>query len=167
MLTPDYYYDSVHEIPYEEFWKEGLRGLIFDIDNTLTAFDQKLPSEEIVDLINRLQRMGYKLCLVTNNTNRRLTSFNEHMQLPGIANALKPLTRGLCQAMEKMSTQPYQTAIIGDQLLSDIWGGRNARITTIMVRPLTERDFLFVRAKRLIERLMLRKFFAERGIKPK
>jgi HAD superfamily phosphatase (TIGR01668 family) len=161
MITPDYYYDSVFLIPYEELWGKNIRGLIFDIDNTLTAFDEKLPPAKIVALLNKLERMGYKICFVTNNTNKRLRNFNEHMKLPGIANATKPLTRGIRRAMGMMGTSPQQTAIIGDQLLSDIWGGRNARITTILVKPITERDFLFVRIKRRIERRMMRKFFAE------
>ncbi|MCL2216765.1 MAG: YqeG family HAD IIIA-type phosphatase [Defluviitaleaceae bacterium] len=165
MLTPDYYYDSVFQIPYEELWNRKIRGLIFDIDNTLTAFDESLPPAKIVALMKRLERMGFKLCLVTNNTGRRLRSFNEFMKLPGIANAIKPLTRGIRQAMQIMRTRPESTVIIGDQLLSDIWAGKNARIATILVKPITERDFWFVRIKRIIERIMLRKFFQEHGIK--
>ena len=165
MLTPDYYYDSVFLIPYEELWNKKIRGLIFDIDNTLTAFDEKLPPAKIVALLKRLEGMGFKICFVTNNTNKRLRGFNEHMKLPGIANAIKPLTRGIRRAMAIMGTGSAHTVIIGDQLLSDIWAGKNARITTILVKPITERDFFFVRAKRLIERFLLRKFFAERGIK--
>ena len=87
------------------------------------------------------------------------------MQLPGIANAIKPLTRGIRKAMKIMATKPEHTVIIGDQLLSDIWAGKNAGITTVLIKPITERDFIFVRVKRLLERFILRKFFAERGIK--
>ena len=165
MLNPDYYYDSVFLIPYDELWNKKIRGLIFDIDNTLTAFDQKLPPAKVVALLKRLERMGFKICLVTNNTGNRLRGFNEHMNLPGIANALKPLTRGIRQAMQLMRTRPEHTAIIGDQLLSDVWAGKNARIATILVKPITDRDFWFVHIKRMIERRLLKKFFAERGVK--
>ncbi|MCL2841258.1 MAG: YqeG family HAD IIIA-type phosphatase [Defluviitaleaceae bacterium] len=164
MLTPDYYYDSVFQIPYDELKKKKIRGLIFDIDNTLTPFDQKLPPAKVVALLKRLEDMGFKICLLTNNTTNRLNGFNEHLRLPGIANALKPLTRGVYQAMEKMRVKSANTVIIGDQLLSDIWAGKNAGITTIMVKPITQRDFWFVHIKRMIERVLLRKFFAERGI---
>jgi len=166
MIIPDHYYDSVFLIPYEELWKNNIRGIIFDIDNTLTAFDEKLPPPKIVELIKKLELMGFKICLVTNNTGKRLRGFNEHMSIFGIANALKPFTRGLRQAMAKMETTPAQTMIVGDQLLSDIWGGKNAGITTVLVKPITDRDFIFVKIKRKIERVMLRKFFAERGITP-
>ncbi|MCL1884317.1 MAG: YqeG family HAD IIIA-type phosphatase [Defluviitaleaceae bacterium] len=160
-LTPDYYYESVFLIPYDELWKKNIRGLIFDIDNTLTRFDEKQPSAKITALLNKLQRMGFRICLVTNNTNKRLGHFNENLNFPGIANAIKPLTRGIKYAMQTMDTKPAHTVIIGDQLLSDIWAGKNARITTILVKPISDKDFIFVRAKRVIERIILRKFFED------
>jgi len=161
MLTPDYYYDSVFQIPYEEFLKKKIRGLIFDLDNTLTPFHEKLPPAKIVALMKRLEKMGFEICLLTNNTTKRLNRFNEGMKLKGIANGLKPFTRGIRQAMKLMGTSRSQTVIIGDQLLSDIWAGKNARICTILVKPITEKDFFFVRMKRVIERFMLRKYFRE------
>ena len=159
MLEPDYYYDSVFLIPYEEFLKKNIRGLIFDIDNTLTAFDERLPSPETALLLTRLKDIGFEICLLTNNTNKRLAGFNEGLRLPGFASALKPFSWGVRKAMAQMGTTPYETAIIGDQLLSDIWAGKNAGITTVLVRPVTDKDFLFVKVKRLLERCMLRKYF--------
>jgi HAD superfamily phosphatase (TIGR01668 family) len=163
-FTPDYYYESVFLIPYDELWKKNIRGIIFDIDNTLTRFDEKQPSAKIAALMKKLERMGFRLCLVTNNTNKRLGHFNESLNLPGIANAIKPLTRGLRYAMETMGTKPENTVIIGDQVLSDIWAGKNARITTILVKPVSDKDFFFVRAKRLLERAILREFFADKKL---
>ena len=165
MLRPDYYYDSVFQIPYEKLWEKNIRGLIFDLDNTLTPFHEKLPPAKIVALMRRLEKMGFEICLLTNNTTRRLNGFNEEMNLKGIANGLKPFTRGIKQAMEIMGTSKKQTVIIGDQLLSDVWGGKNAGITTILVAPITEKDFWFVKIKRIIERRMLRKFFEEHNRK--
>ncbi|MCL1878349.1 MAG: YqeG family HAD IIIA-type phosphatase [Defluviitaleaceae bacterium] len=158
-FEPDFYYDSVFQIPYDELWKNNIRGLIFDIDNTLTNFDELGPSAKIAGLLRRLERKGFRICLVTNNTNKRLGHFNEKLNLPGIANAIKPFTRGIRYAMETMGTKPAETAIIGDQLLSDIWAGKNAKITTIMVKPISDRDFVLVRAKRVLERRILRDFY--------
>lgn len=161
MFAPDYYYESVFQIPYDELWKNNIRGIIFDIDNTLTRFDEKQPSAKIVALLNKLERMGFRICLCTNNTNRRLGAFSENLTYPGIANAIKPLTRGIRYSMKTMGTKPAHTVIIGDQLLSDVWAGKNARITTILVKPISEKDFILVRMKRVIERFILRKYFAE------
>jgi len=160
MLAPDYYYDSVFQIPFDDLWKKNFRGLIFDIDNTLTRYDEKQPSAKIVALLSKLERMGFRVCLCTNNTNKRLRNFSENLSYPGIANAIKPLTRGIRYAMKTMGTTPAHTIIIGDQLLSDIWAGKNAKITTILVKPLSDKDFILVKLKRILERFILKKYFA-------
>jgi len=161
MLRPDYYYDSVFQIPYDELLEKNIRGLIFDLDNTLAAFDEKLPPPKIAALMKRLEKMGFQVCLLTNNTTNRLNGFNEEMQLKGLANGLKPFTRGVHRAMKLMGTDKSQTVIVGDQLLSDVWAGKNAGIGTILVKPITERDFFFVKMKRVIERFILRNYFRE------
>jgi len=163
MLRPDHYYDSVFHIPYESLREQNIRGLIFDLDNTLTPFHEKLPPAKIVALMRRLEKMGFEVCLLTNNTTHRLNGFNIELKLKGIANGLKPFTRGIKQAMKLMGTHKKETVIIGDQLLSDIWGGKNAGIGTILVAPITEKDFFFVKMKRVIERFMLRNYFKEIG----
>ncbi|MCL2372328.1 MAG: YqeG family HAD IIIA-type phosphatase [Defluviitaleaceae bacterium] len=163
MFAPDYYYDSVFLIPYEDLLQKGITGLVFDIDNTLAPYGEDLPQAKIVALLNRLTAMGFQVCLLTNNTNKRLQSFNGNLQLYGIANAAKPMTRGLRQAMAKMRTTAENTAIIGDQLFTDVWAGKNARVTTILVKPLSDKDLPFVNAKRLLERFFLKKYFASIG----
>ena len=161
MLKPDYYYDTVFDIPYDELWLNEVRGLIFDLDNTLAPYVDKQPSAKTVALINRLQRMGFKICLLTNNTKKRLELFTKPLGLPGIANAAKPLTRGVRKSMIKMGTKRGYTAIIGDQVLSDVWAGKNARITTVLVRPISNKDFFFVRFKRMIESWLLKRYYGE------
>jgi len=161
MLEPDYYYTSVYEIPFKELWEKKYRGLIFDLDNTLTEFDRASAPPKVVAFLNRLKKMGFKVTLLTNNTTKRLDGFNKTLGLYGIANAAKPLTFGIKKAMHKMGTLPQHTIIIGDQVLSDIWGGKNAKITTILVKPITERDFFFVKFKRHIEKLILKNYFAK------
>jgi len=157
-LAPDYYVDSVLDIPYEILWKQNIRGLIYDIDNTLAYFDRPQPPAKIAAMLKRVQKMGFRICLLTNNTRKRLAQF-DNLGLDGIANAIKPLTGGVRRAMELMGTQPAHTVIIGDQLFSDIWAGKNARISTVLVKPLTEKDFFFVRFKRIFERWFLRRYF--------
>ena len=161
MLKPDYYYDTVYDIPYGELWQNNIRGLIFDIDNTIAPYAENYPTAKVVALVKRLQGMGFNVTLLTNNTNRRLDCFTKPLGLFGTANALKPLARGVRKAMRHMKTTRNQTAIIGDQLLSDIWAGKNARVTTILVKPLSDKDFAFVRIKRRIEGRLLRRYYGE------
>ena len=160
-LKPDYYYDTVYDIPYDELWVSEIRNLIFDLDNTLAPYAETHPSAKIVALVKRLQRIGFKICLLTNNTNKRLERFTKPLGLPGIANAAKPLTRGVRKSMKQMGTKRSYTAIIGDQILSDIWAGKRAGVTTILVKPISNKDFFFVRFKRMIEAWLLKRYYGE------
>ena len=159
MLKPDFYYGSVFEIDYDLLWEKNIRGLIFDIDNTLAAFDSKLPGKETTELLRELAKKGFKLALLTNNTNRRLASFNKELDIPGFANALKPFSFGVKKALGAMGVEASHAAIIGDQLFSDIWAGKNGKVVTVLVKPITERDFWFVKIKRLIENMLLKGYY--------
>ena len=159
MLAPDYYYDSVFMVPYNELWQNNIRALIFDLDNTLAPYDIPRPTAKVTALMKRLQRMGFRICLLTNNTEKRVKTYNENLNLIAIHGALKPLTPGIGRALRELGTDHTQTAIIGDQLFSDIWAGRNARITTIMVKPVSKKDIITVRWKRYPERLFMKSYF--------
>ncbi|MDR1560565.1 MAG: YqeG family HAD IIIA-type phosphatase [Clostridiales bacterium] len=149
---PDHYYDSVFEIPYKELKQKNIQALIFDIDNTLAPYNIRRPPEKTSNLLNRLERMGFKVCLLTNNGKRRLTYFNEHLKLPAYHKGMKPLAGKAKKAMRVMSVTPEATALIGDQVLTDIWCGKRLKVTTILVKPISKKDVLSVRLKRGIEK---------------
>jgi HAD superfamily phosphatase (TIGR01668 family) len=162
MLYPDFYYDSIFSIPYDELRRKNIRGLIFDVDNTLAPYHILRPPVKVTALFKRLERMGFTISLLTNNTGKRMRTFNEFLNLPGIYMALKPLPRGVKRAMVAMGTASNETVIIGDQLLSDVWAGKNAKIMTILVKPLSQKDHITVLAKRVIERWILKDYFKEK-----
>ena len=158
MLYPDYYYESIFIIPYQELLDKSIRGLIFDVDNTLVPFDTTRPPAKIKTLLHRLQRMGFTVCLLSNNTKKRVGVFNEDLQVTAIHSAMKPLSRGINRAIKQMGTRREETVIIGDQLFSDVWGGKNAKITTIMVKPISKKDFRSVKIKRIFERMVMKHY---------
>ena len=158
VLYPDFYYDSVFEIPYQELYAKNIRGLIFDLDSTLAPRDMPKPTAKIVGLIKKLQKMGFNVSLLSNNTGKRLNAFNERLQLVSVNTALKPLTFGLKNAMRAMGTGRETTALIGDQIFTDVLCGKSARIMTILVKPLPGKEFITVRIKRIFERPLLKAF---------
>ena len=158
MLYPHFYYDSIFQIPYDQLYAKGVRGLIYDIDNTLACHADKLPPENVVALIERLHKMGFQVALFSNNSARRLRTFNETMKLPGVSRAGKPFTAALRRLMGEMDITAQQTVIIGDQLFADVWCGLRAGVTTILVKPISDKEVITVRAKRGLERWMLKRY---------
>ena len=154
-LFPDHYYESVFEIPYRELRQQNIQALIFDIDNTLAPHNIRRPPVKTSDLLNRLQRMGFKVCLLTNNSKNRLTSFNEHLKLPAYHKGLKPMAGKAKKAMRIMGVTPDATALIGDQVFTDIWCGKRLKVKTILVKPISNKDFITVRIKRVLEKTVV------------
>ena len=47
IFYPNFYYDRKENIPYDELRKKGIKGLIFDIDNTLTTHGSPATNKDI------------------------------------------------------------------------------------------------------------------------
>jgi len=160
LLRPDYYYDSVFQIPYDRLYAHGIRVLVYDIDNTLATHADDHPPEETLALVEQLKEMGFKVALLSNNTPNRLNIFNKSMNLPGASMAAKPFTPGLRRVMEEIGATREETIIIGDQLFADVWCGKKAGIGTILVKPITDKEWWTVRLKRGLERRVLKRYLS-------
>ena len=57
---PDDYVESAYKIDYEALYKQGIRGLIYDIDNTLVEHGADA-SKEAIALMNRLRKLGFSV----------------------------------------------------------------------------------------------------------
>ena len=56
-----------------------------------------------------------------------------------------------------MGLQKEETAVIGDQLFTDILGGNRAGLFTILVVPLDRREFFGTKISRMMEKLVMHK----------
>ena len=98
---PDIWMDSTYEIDFDELYKKGYRGLIFDIDNTLVHHgDDSTP--EIDALFLKIQKIGFQTLLLSNNTEERIQSFLKNIDSLYIHDARKPETAGYYKAAEMM-----------------------------------------------------------------
>ncbi|MCL2376312.1 MAG: YqeG family HAD IIIA-type phosphatase [Defluviitaleaceae bacterium] len=157
-LFPKEAADSVFHIDYDKLWQAGIRGLIFDIDNTLVTFDIPTPPAEIVDLLAGLTKKGFAICLLSNNSERRVRGFGANLDYPHIWRANKPTLGGISRAMKHLGLDKNQVAIIGDQIFTDCFVGNRFGIHTILTAPIAKRDEWTVKLKRLPERIVLRAY---------
>ena len=151
---PDEYMASTYVISFEKLYKEGYRGVIFDIDNTLVPHGAPA-DERAKKLFARLEKIGFQSCLLSNNQEPRVKMFNQDIQTNYIYNAHKPSTKNYVKAMEKMGTDKENTLFVGDQLFTDVWGAKRAGIHNILVKPIHPKEEIQIVLKRYLERIVL------------
>ncbi|MFP3153651.1 YqeG family HAD IIIA-type phosphatase [Lachnospiraceae bacterium ZAX-1] len=154
IFYPDEYVDTTYQIDFASLYETGYRGLIFDIDNTLVAHGAKA-DERAKELFARLKKMGFACCLLSNNKEPRVKSFNEDVMVEFIFNARKPSVRNYQEAMRKLKTDITNTAFIGDQIFTDIYGAKRAGMRSILVKPLHPKEEIQIVLKRYLEKIVL------------
>ena len=151
---PDVYLDSAYEIPFEELYKKGFRGIIFDVDNTLVEHNQPVTLEAI-ELFQHLQEMGFKTCIISNNKDVRVKPLADALEAEYVCKAGKPSARGYLEGMKQMGTTPETTMFIGDQIFTDIWGANRANVHSILVKQIAKHEEIQIVLKRILEKIVL------------
>ncbi len=161
---PDEWVESAYSIDYEAYFEAGYRGLIFDIDNTLVPHGADA-DERAIKLFERLKGIGFDICLLSNNKKPRVERFNKDVNVKYIFKAGKPYSKNYYVATMMTRTSTKSTLVIGDQLFTDIYGGKLAGIRTILVNPIDKKEDLQVRLKRFLEKPVM--MFYKHSLKEK
>ena len=151
---PDREADTAYEIDYEGLYRQGYRGVIFDVDNTLVPHGAPA-DERAIALFQRLHRVGYQTVLLSNNKEPRVKSFSDAVGSQYIFKAGKPGIAGYERAMKLLGTTPETTVFVGDQLFTDVWGAKNAGILNYLVKPIHPKEEIQIVLKRQLERVVL------------
>ncbi len=154
-LYPDYMFKSISDIDEDFFRKNNIKNVILDIDNTLVPYTVATPDGKAAAFFERLKRENINVCLVSNNSRRRVEKFNEIHKFCYFFRACKPLTIAIRRAMRSMNAKKTETALIGDQVFTDVFGGNRVGITTVLVDPIEGKESAFFRFKRRWEKRVL------------
>ncbi|MDB5083452.1 MAG: family hydrolase [Bacilli bacterium] len=154
-FVPNLFVSSIYEIDLPALQSAGIKGIITDLDNTLVAWSDKLATPEVVQWLDDVRdNYGMRVTIVSNNKEARVSEFAGPLSVRYISNARKPTGEAFDLAMQWMGTSLEQTAVIGDQLFTDIWGGNRRRLYTILVVPIHDREWFGTKVLRLMEKGM-------------
>ena len=152
---PDEDVASAYEIPYDTLYQKGIRGVIFDIDNTLGPHDAPADGRAR-GLFAHLREIGMDTCLLSNNKEPRVAAFAEAVGGSRyIYKGGKPGRRGYLRAMEKMGVEKEETIFVGDQLFTDVYGAKRTGIHSILVKPIHPKEEIQIVLKRRLEAVVL------------
>lgn len=143
-----------YDIDYEKLYKEGYRGILFDIDNTLVEHGADA-SERAIELFKRLKKIGFHTCLISNNSGERVRRFNDKIGTNYIQKANKPAKKNYIRATKMMGTSIDTTIFVGDQLFTDVYGANRVGMMTYLVKPIHPKEEIQIVLKRKLERIVL------------
>ena len=162
LLFPHHDFRRIYEIPQDFFASRGIRALLLDVDNTLTTHNNPLPHQEVLVWLRGQQNLGLRLMIISNNHQERVAPFAQALGLEYIADAAKPLPGKVRKTLASWGLTPGQTALIGDQIFTDVLCGRLAGLLTILVEPIEMEPMRFYRIKLYIEKGVLRRYRKEK-----
>lgn len=159
-FIPKVYQESIFTINYKKLKKEGIKCLLFDLDNTISPAKEVVLYEKTKKLFNKLKK-DFKIVLFSNNFPKRVGKFGNYYDVDIACISLKPFSFKYRYILNKYKLKKSEVAAIGDQLLTDVQGGNKMGIITILVNPMTEVDETETFINRQIEKKIFKKFEEE------
>ena len=132
LFIPDVYAQSIYTINYKKLKKNGIKCLLFDLDNTIASYKTKEPDQKVKELIARLEE-DFKVIIISNSNKNRLRPFKEKLNIDVAFSSKKPLKGKYKKILSLYKFRIDEVACIGDQLLTDILGA-NRMVRSILWR---------------------------------
>ncbi len=153
-LLPDIYLKSIDDIDFEQYKKNGIKGIITDVDNTIVPHDAPA-DEHAIKYFQMLHDMGIDTCILSNNDEPRVEPFATKVNSKYIYKGGKPGFKGYKKAMDAMGTDVDSTLFIGDQIFTDIWGANRAGLANVMVEKIDPHEEIQIVLKRIPEKFIM------------
>lgn len=156
-LQPDLYYRSVADIDLDVLARAGITALLVDLDNTLVPRNTLDAAPETRAWIAAALESGFGVCIVSNNWHERVLGAEDVLGIPVVGRSTKPLPGGFRRGLRILKADASQAAVVGDQIFTDVLGGRLVGAMTVLVQPLSGgSDLPHTRVLRALERRVLK-----------
>lgn len=156
-FKPTYMIPSVEKIPFVLLERDNIKGLIFDVDNTIATMGKGI-TEGCYKWIKEAKELGYKICILSNSVNlKKIRKIMADLDVLGLCFAKKPSTKGFDMALNLLDLKKEQVIMIGDQIFTDVLGANKFGIKSILVNPINKKEGPFTLIKRPFEKIVLKK----------
>lgn len=157
LFYPTLYRRRITDVTIEDLQRMGVRGVLLDVDNTLTTHDAPDLTDEVKAWLASMQEAGFSLIVVSNNKPERVAPFAQKIGLPFAALAHKPMPSGYKNAAATLGVPKKECVAIGDQIFTDVMGANLAGISSVLLEPIQpEVEQKFIVFKRKLERILLK-----------
>ncbi|MBR5521571.1 MAG: YqeG family HAD IIIA-type phosphatase [Oscillospiraceae bacterium] len=163
IFKPEFIFGKTTNITPEFLKEQGIENLLLDVDNTLTTHNNPEPSEGIDQWLDSMRAAGIRMMIISNNNEERVKPFAARLNLPYSSMSCKPLSIGYNRGLKMLGGNRKNTAIVGDQIFTDVLGGNLKGIRTLMVLAILHEDSAGFKFKRRIEKGFIDKYLSQQG----
>lgn len=158
-LKPDYNLKSIYDIDLEDLKKQGIKGMLFDLDSTLMASKSGTYAEKTLNWLEKVKE-NFFMAVVSNNKNPEyIKKVSAISDFPVLFRANKPSDKPAREFLREYNIDPKDCVLVGDRPLTDILCGKLLGCKTILVDSITaDTEKPIVRFVRALERLSIRNF---------
>ena len=149
----------ITEITLKDLESLGVKTLLVDVDNTLSTHHGTILVDGLLDWISNMQNNGIKLIVVSNSKKKRIKPFAERIGLSFVSLACKPLPFGYLKGIQMSGGVKKSTAIVGDQMFTDILGANLLGIKSVLTRPVKLENGVSFKIRRFFEKKILKENF--------
>ena len=149
-FLPSYIFPKITDISTEFLKDKDIRLLLMDFDNTMLPYTTNIPSAELLLWIQQIKEAGIDLCIVSNSHKSRVPDFCKAYNVACVVHAAKPGTKGIHRAIEQQGAEQKHTALVGDQIYTDVLGGNRAGVTSLLVRAI-HNHIIWLKLRHLLE----------------
>ena len=161
LFKPKIYVKDIMHVNYNQLYKDGIRTIIFDLDNTIILVNEKYPTKETITFINKLSSR-FKIIIASNNNQKRVSNACKDILCDYIYHACKP-SKKIDKYFYKNNLKKEEMCLIGDQLVTDIYCGNRLGIKTILVDPMSTKDLKVTYFNRIIEKIIKKRINLKSG----
>ena len=158
MLRPDAVVTSVTEVTPDFLHALGVRAVLVDLDDTLLAAGSDLLEPLFTVWLESLRLAQIPVAILSNGAHARVVRWAAELGLEGLPLTGKPRGRAFRRGLEKLGTPARETAMVGDQLFTDVLGANRAGMVSVLVTPLSPGKLPHTRVLRHLEALLLKRF---------
>ncbi|MGZ4031753.1 MAG: YqeG family HAD IIIA-type phosphatase [Tumebacillaceae bacterium] len=164
-FIPSLHLHSVFDIELDQLKARGIRGIITNLDNTLVESNSPNATDKLIRWLKDLHQHDLKVVIVSNNRKVRVSEFARPLGIPFVYEARKPWGHPFERALRLLHTTSRETVVVGDQLLTDIYGGNRFGFYTVWVDPISPTEGIFTKINRFFERRIY-SYLKKRGYMP-
>lgn len=145
---------SIYEIDGETLQQAGIKGIILDWTNTIMTKNAGSITDSMKSWLTNMQsRYGIKVIIVS-NSKPPMGDHGQVHEIPALFEAGKPKKKAFLAALNMLGTRSNETAVIGNGIFTDLWGGNRLGMYTIFISSSWVKPRILGAVKRLFVKVL-------------